>query len=80
MLSVPDLRPTAVLLERVLNMRSTRQYHHPDVAGHTVHVFEMGPGGPAAELHIAVQPDLREAHQGAGGVTTGVSDTDFRGT
>ena len=68
MLSVPDLRPTAVLLERVLNMRSTRQYPHPDVARHTVHVFEMGPGGPAAELHIAVQPDLREAHQGAGGV------------
>jgi glyoxalase family protein len=28
----------------------------------------MGPGGPAAELHVAVQPDLPVARQGAGGV------------
>ena len=28
----------------------------------------MGAGGPAAELHVAVQPDLPAAHQGAGAV------------
>jgi glyoxalase family protein len=28
----------------------------------------MGPGGPGAELHVAVQPDLPVARQGAGGV------------
>jgi glyoxalase family protein len=28
----------------------------------------MGEGGPAAELHIAVQPNLPRAHPGAGGV------------
>jgi glyoxalase family protein len=28
----------------------------------------MGPGGPGAELHVAVQPDLRPARQGAGAV------------
>jgi glyoxalase family protein len=28
----------------------------------------MGEGGPAAELHIAVEPDLRPAGQGAGAV------------
>jgi glyoxalase family protein len=31
-------------------------------------VFEMGSGGPHAELHVAVQPDLPIARQGAGGV------------
>jgi glyoxalase family protein len=33
-----------------------------------VHVYEMGTGGPHAELHVAVQPDLPVARQGAGGV------------
>jgi len=33
-----------------------------------VHVYEMGEGGPHAELHVAVQPDLPVARQGAGGV------------
>jgi glyoxalase family protein len=33
-----------------------------------VHVFEMGGGGPHAELHVAVQPHLPAARQGAGGV------------
>ena len=33
-----------------------------------MHVFEMGDGGPAAELHVAVEPDLRPASSGAGGV------------
>jgi glyoxalase family protein len=28
----------------------------------------MGEGGTGAELHVAVQPDLRPASQGAGGV------------
>jgi glyoxalase family protein len=28
----------------------------------------MGPGGPASELHVAVQPDLPVAQLGAGGV------------
>src|SRR5690606_8355762 len=33
-----------------------------------VHVYEMGGGGPHAELHVAIQPDLPIARQGAGGV------------
>ena len=33
-----------------------------------VHVYEMGPGGPAAELHVAVQPELSIVRPGAGGV------------
>ena len=65
--SVPDLAPTEAVLTQVMAMRRTRDYASPDGQG-TVHVFEMGAGGPAAELHVAVQPDLPVARQGAGGV------------
>lgn len=68
MLSVPDLGPTDAMLQRALGMRPVREYSHPENARHTVHVYEMGPGGPGAELHVAVQPELRPARQGAGGV------------
>jgi glyoxalase family protein len=67
-LSVPDLRPTDAVLTAVMNMRPTRTYPHPENAKDTVHVYEMGAGGPAAELHVAVQPGLPEARQGRGGV------------
>jgi glyoxalase family protein len=67
-LSVPRLEPTDVILRKVLNMRPVRTYPHPEHAAHTVHVYEMGNGGPAAELHIAVQPDLPPTYPGAGGV------------
>jgi glyoxalase family protein len=67
-LSVPDLAPTDAVLTAVMNMRPIRTYAHPENAKHTVHVYEMGEGGPAAELHVAVQPDLPEARQGRGGV------------
>ncbi|MBP1466778.1 ring-cleaving dioxygenase [Candidatus Chloroploca sp. M-50] len=68
MLSVPDLAPTDAVLTNALNMRLVRDYAHPDDARSTVHVYAMGDGGPAAELHLAVQPHLPPAHQGAGGV------------
>src|SRR5215211_5248085 len=67
-LSVPNLESTDIVLQKVLNMRPVREYPHPDNAQHTVHVYEMGPGGPAAELHVAVQPNLPVAGSGAGGV------------
>jgi len=67
-LSVPDLKPTEAVLTTLMGMREVRSYPHPDNARHTVHVFEMGEGGAGAELHVAVQPDLRAASQGAGGV------------
>lgn len=67
-MSVPDLAPTDAVLTAVMNMRPARMYPHPDDARHTVHVYEMGPGGPPAELHVAVQPDAPPARQGAGGV------------
>jgi glyoxalase family protein len=67
-MSVPTIYPTDTLLTKVMNMRPVRQYPHPDSPASSVHVFEMGTGGPHAELHVAVQPDLPVAQQGAGGV------------
>ena len=67
-ISVPVLAPTDALLQHALLMRPVREYAHPDNARHTVHVYAMGDGGAAAELHVAVQPDLPVASPGAGGV------------
>lgn len=68
LLSVPVLAPTDAVLRSALNMRPVRTYPHPEHASHAVHVYEMGAGGANAELHVAVQPDLPVARQGAGGV------------
>jgi glyoxalase family protein len=68
LLSVPVLAPTDSLLQKAIGMRPVREYPHPDNSARTVHVYEMGPGGVAAELHVGVQPDLPAARQGAGGV------------
>jgi glyoxalase family protein len=67
-ISVPELGPTDTILQGALNMRPVREYAHPESARHTVHVYEMGAGGPGAELHVAVQPGLPPAQAGAGGV------------
>jgi glyoxalase family protein len=67
-ISVPDLGTTRAILEKVMFMREVRQYGADNGAGARVHVFEMGEGGPAAELHVAVEPDLQPARQGRGAV------------
>jgi glyoxalase family protein len=67
-MSVPEISQTAAVLKDVLNMKLAREYSHPASSLDQVHVYEMGPGGPSAELHVAVQPDLPVARQGAGGV------------
>ena len=68
-ISVPDLKPTDRVLTELMNLRHVREF---DGAGTRtsarVHVYEMGNGGPAAELHVAVEPGLPVAGQGAGGV------------
>ena len=66
-LSVPALAPTDAVL-RTIGMRPVREYAHPENASDVVHVYEMGPGGPAAELHVAEQRSLKPARPGAGGV------------
>jgi glyoxalase family protein len=64
-LTVPELSRTARVLTDVMNMRSSRDYA---ASGGQAHVFEMGEGGPAAELHVIERRDLGAARQGAGGV------------
>lgn len=67
-MSVPRLERTTRFLTEQLNMRKVREYAYPERPEHTVHVFEMGRGGAAAELHVADEPDMPQAHLGAGGV------------
>jgi glyoxalase family protein len=67
-MSVPTLTPTDVILTSLMNMTAARDYTDLALGGSAVHVFEMASGGPHAELHVAVQPDLPVARQGAGGV------------
>ena len=67
-LSVPMLESTDTMLQQGLNMRPVREYSDPRHSEMSVHVFEMGPGGAGAELHVAVQPEAPVAQQGAGAV------------
>ncbi|MCU0820255.1 MAG: ring-cleaving dioxygenase [Beijerinckiaceae bacterium] len=67
-MSVPELRRTKLFVEGVYDMREERHYENPDYKGSHIHVFGMGEGGPAAELHVAVEPGLQPAVQGAGAV------------
>lgn len=65
-ISVPDLAPTDAVLRALMGMRRVRDYQ--SAQGSTVHVYEMGQGGAGAELHVAVEPNLPFARQGAGSV------------
>src|SRR5450631_2762241 len=65
MLTVHDLSRTASVLTDIMNMRRVRDYA---AHGAQVHVFAMGEGGPAAELHVLEDKDVAVARQGAGGV------------
>lgn len=72
-ISVSDLDSTDAVLTQVMGMRRQRQYADYASDGSkgttgTVHVYETGRGGPAAELHVALEPSLRRASPGAGGV------------
>jgi glyoxalase family protein len=64
-MSIPALEPSAAFATEVMGMRASRSYMD---AGISTHVFEMGEGGPAAELHMRIEPDLHPASQGAGAV------------
>jgi glyoxalase family protein len=68
LISVPDLKKTDAVLQKVMGMRPVREYTHPDTPNDVVHVYEMGDGGAGAELHVAAQPELPPAYPGAGGV------------
>jgi len=67
-ISVPELDPTGLVLTQVMGMTQVREYSTSATAASSTHVYQMGPGGAAAELHVAVEPHLPPAQQGAGGV------------
>jgi glyoxalase family protein len=60
-LSVPDLKPTDMVLTQIMGMRPATRF------GDT-HVYHMNGVGPVAELHVRVEPNLPQAQQGAGSV------------
>ncbi|MHB8272867.1 ring-cleaving dioxygenase [Bradyrhizobium sp.] len=66
-LDVHDLARLEKVLTGVMNMRQVRDYAAPDARAR-IHVFAMGEGGPAAELHVVEQKNAPAARQGAGGV------------
>lgn len=65
-LSVPDLSPTHEVLTGVMNMKAGAEYAAAN--GAKTRIYSMGPGGPAAELHVMSEPGLPRARQGAGSV------------
>src|SRR3954452_21136107 len=67
-ISVPDRKMTDLVLTRVLGMSPVRDYATPGNEGSRTYVYHMGAGGPAAELHVAEEPNLPVAEPGAGGV------------
>lgn len=68
MLSVPNIESTDAYLTKLMGMKPVREYTLSGETEIKVHVYEMHTGGPHAELHIAIEPHLEPARQGAGGV------------
>jgi glyoxalase family protein len=60
------LHPTAQFMTENLGFRQTGTYQSPE--GNTVYAFEVGPGGPGAEVLLDVRPDARRGRPGIGGV------------
>ena len=67
-ISVPGLLGSDAFLTEVMAMRQVRSFRSSDDAKATTYVYAMGEGGPAAELHLRVEPELPPARPGAGGV------------
>ena len=66
-LTVPKLEGTHHILSAVLGMRPARTYLDQQ-KGFEVHIYEMGEGGPAREVHVRERTDLSAYRPGAGGV------------
>ncbi|HEV7879870.1 ring-cleaving dioxygenase [Bradyrhizobium sp.] len=66
-LTVHDRARLEKVLTGAMNMWKVRDYATPHARAR-IHVFAMGEGGPAAELHVVEQKDAPAARQGAGGV------------
>jgi glyoxalase family protein len=67
-ITIPELDLTDQLLTEVLGMRSARKYPDPADTRFSIHVYEVAGGGPGADLHVRVRPNLAPYRPGAGGV------------
>ncbi|MEA2597448.1 MAG: glyoxalase family protein [Thermomicrobiales bacterium] len=67
-LVVDRMAPTAWVLTEALGFRRGDDYPAPDNPARPVAVFETGPGGPGAEVHVEERPELPPARLGIGGV------------
>lgn len=67
-ISVPALDRTETVLTQLLGLERIGSYRDAGHATGEIQVFRIGEGGPAAELHVAVEPHLPQAREGAGGV------------
>ncbi|MCX7325764.1 MAG: ring-cleaving dioxygenase [Hyphomicrobiales bacterium] len=67
-LSVPDLKPTDMVLRQLLGLRPAGSFQDASLVDGDVHVYAIGDGGPSAELHLAVEPGKPGAREGAGAV------------
>ena len=65
-LTARALEPTASLLTGTLGFRQSGTYQSEQHS--TVYVFEVGTGGPGAEVHLDVRPDVPFGRPGIGGV------------
>ncbi len=65
-LSLRSLEPTTEVLTEVLGFHKAGEHEE---SGHRVVTFEVGPGGPGAEVRLVERPDLPRGRMvGAGGV------------
>jgi glyoxalase family protein len=60
-LSVPNLKPTDMVLTQAMGMKPAARF------GDT-HVYHMAGKGPVAELHVRIEPNFDPARQGSGSV------------
>ncbi len=67
-MTIARLEPTERMLTQVMGMAAAGSYPDPASPAHTVHVYRMAGQGAAAELHVAVRPELPFTQPGAGGV------------
>jgi glyoxalase family protein len=67
-LTVPQEKPTAEVLTKVMNMTKVAEYTSPNNQAHQVSVYQMTGGNSNTELHLEIRPDLAPARPGAGGM------------
>ena len=67
-LTVGRLEPTALMLTEILGFRQVADFPVAGDPARQVFVFEVGPGGPGAQLYVEVWPAGVPARVGIGGV------------